>query len=643
MTLLQIILIILGAVTLVAIILYASNFNKTIIKSTIASGDGEMDQYYYLPHAQLSLKATATVLVEKSAGTQNIISHKLLQISFEPSVLIRPDPECRVSVVYEGNWFSSDEFQLVTSSNGLLDNLKLVSDDRLSSIVARLTHIPSDNVAKTKTVSFQSGSDAFEPVVVEVIQETRVFTITSNELSKSEIKREWFIPIKGLHNGTQKMANAGFTLKNEKTFDYNNQSAISYAGLLTRPLVEQTWTLDRPGLDPISFTCQVPDTGALVKIPVSRSHFIKRQQLPKFQNGILVENTIVKPSEFEGMISIPVNILKAIVSIPAQLFQFKISRVRQETEYDKALLELAKARNEIANSKLRREDTVTLSPDLERLRNIPSNVQIPTPTPEAEERLPMLGKLPASGKKALEAKRNRITTPGEDILLTEDAVIQLPAIEDPHSWAERNSIWDEYDNYEHKTCVPASGAYLLTSWTCNSRKPTIFLSPDVIMETLRNVAPGGDITKGCDVGDFLVHWRDYGMGDEKITDSFEITPGKPELLKHAIYWFGGCIVGLRLPISMKKSDQWIYDGSLQGQRKEGHAVCAIGYDDDMFTVISFGKEISMDAEFYRQFNDETFLVLSATHWTAINGNKAPTKPPASFDELLYITGQLTTL
>lgn len=630
-----IILIILGVMTLIAIILYAYNFKETIIKSTVSSASEEMDQYYYLPQASLQLKAIATIMVEKSATTKKIISHKLVQLSFEPSIHIGPDPESRVSVVYEGNWFTNDEFQFSTS-HGLLDNVKAISEDRLSNIIAQVTQTPSVSQSKERTALFMDEKISVQPLVIEVMQVDRVFTITSKELCENEINRDWVIPIKGIHDGTEKTSNGSFNLKNSQSFQYNNQSGISYKGLLTRPLVEQTWTLNMPGFEKVSFTCLVPDTSALIKVPVVRSHFIKRQHFPKFQNGILLENAIFKPSEFEGMVSIPINILKAIVSIPAQLLQFKIARLKQESEYEKALTELLKVRDE-SLLRQRASELSKLTSEVEVLKKFIEETSADEPESIPEKNLPQLGKLPPLQEENFEiADWDTSVKNG----FVNDSINELPQIETTHDWSNKNQIWDDYDNFNFKTCVPASGAYLLSSWTSNANPPTIFLHRQIVMDTLKDVAPNQDIRNGCHVLRFLEYWQKYGMGGEKIDKFRSLKIKDPNLLKHGIYWFGGCIVGLLLPESMKTSNDWIYDESLKRQSLEGHAVCAIGYTGDVFKVVSFGKIINMDAAFYNAFNDETYMVLSRTRWITKNQYQSPTNPPLTFEQLRNIMQSL---
>lgn len=42
----------------------------------------------------------------------------------------------------------------------------------------------------------------------------------------------------------------------------------------------------------------------------------------------------------------------------------------------------------------------------------------------------------------------------------------------------------------------------------------------------------------------------------------------------------------------------------------GHAVAAVGYDQDGLLVISWGKPARVDWSFYEKYNDESFVALS---------------------------------
>src|SRR6202007_3060450 len=103
-----------------------------------------------------------------------------------------------------------------------------------------------------------------------------------------------------------------------------------FKGVLTRPLRNLAMDVFLPAhrqvgsagprlfrKDPdLHCELMIPDLSRLIFVPITRSPFIKKNQVPKFTSGLLVENYINKPSEAEGFLSIPINVAKAIFAIP---------------------------------------------------------------------------------------------------------------------------------------------------------------------------------------------------------------------------------------------------------------------------------------------------------------------------------------
>lgn len=392
----QIFLIILGLLLVLVIVVYIIVFSKTILRSEIPSfkGDIEADHYYYLPEAQMSLAVTAVIKVERSITDKTIINHQLMQFNFNPVVTVKPDRGSLVALQYKGNWFSNDDLHITTSTEALLDNVSAISEDRIGPIVAQITNtIVGDSSKRFLEAAFVE-KEPTQKSITEILEITRIFTITADELAGAEISKSWLVPLTGEHTGDTIVADASFTLINADSSGLKPVTAgMMYDGLLSRPLIAQKWTLKTKDADVISFVCMVPDTGSLLKIPVRRSYFIKKQQLPKFQQGLLVENSINKPSEIEGLISIPLNIAKAIFSIPAQLLQFKISHINQQTEYEKSLAALQKAR-ESAGEKASADALKRITDEWEEIKKRQYLSKPPVTENRNEDAMPALGKLP---------------------------------------------------------------------------------------------------------------------------------------------------------------------------------------------------------------------------------------------------------
>ncbi|MBO9563710.1 MAG: hypothetical protein J7621_13090, partial [Niastella sp.] len=398
----EIVLIILGGLYVLVIAAYIIAFKTAIfisrfVKRPVAA---EADQYYYLPRAYMKLTATAKVQVEQSIEDKSIIgSPKLLELRFTPAVQFRPDPEAMIALSYKGNWFSNDEIQIV-SADAMLENIKAVTEDRLSSIVAQITQAPAQQAAVGFAAKRAITLTAAIKTQTVIIEATREFSIDSEEIESGTIDRIWQIPLEGIHTGTTIRADASFKLTTIQVLASTDWGNLTVEGLFTRPLVAQEWKLDNANTDNAAFVCMVPDTGSLIKVPVRRSYFVKKQQLPIFRQGILIENSISKPSEAEGLISIPINLLKALMTIPAQLLQFKITRVTQETEHEKALAELAKAKAGNTQSPPDNNNIKRLEEELDALKKsvqsqlVAGSETDDTDDTEEQDPVPQLGKLP---------------------------------------------------------------------------------------------------------------------------------------------------------------------------------------------------------------------------------------------------------
>jgi hypothetical protein len=82
-------------------------------------------------------------------------------------------------------------------------------------------------------------------------------------------------------------------------------------------------------------TALVPMSNALARIDVDRTQWVKHEVTANFDKGRLTKVEVKKPSEAAAFASIPADVLKAIVGIPAELVQFKIDTSGK----DKALAE----------------------------------------------------------------------------------------------------------------------------------------------------------------------------------------------------------------------------------------------------------------------------------------------------------------
>ncbi|MEX6690043.1 hypothetical protein QTN47_21215 [Danxiaibacter flavus] len=307
------------------------------------------DQCYYLPTASLKITATAQVTVLRSITDNSIIEAILSDLTLDTTVAIEPDTSLLLGLNYNSFSFANDELRLNVNSSCLLEGVSVVTEDRLSNIIAEISEAPK------KILSAQAAASLMQEIVLPqyAIAETttykKIFIVTSDELQITPIiSKDWIIAIDGITK-EDVLVDATFEIQHNCPKQCFSQSPGNiYYGILTRPLFKLAMQalVKAPSFNnqsPVLYNVLIPDPSIVIEVPIQRSSLVKRTNTPKFSNGLLVENYIVKPSEFESFVSIPINILKAIFSIPAQLLNFKITHVKQLTELENANRDLNSA------------------------------------------------------------------------------------------------------------------------------------------------------------------------------------------------------------------------------------------------------------------------------------------------------------
>jgi hypothetical protein len=94
-----------------------------------------------------------------------------------------------------------------------------------------------------------------------------------------------------------------------------------------------------------------------------------------------------------------------------------------------------------------------------------------------------------------------------------------------------------------------------------------------------------------------------------------LEPGNHDHIKASVYIFGGCYIGLALPISAQTQNVWsVPPGSLQGPGAPGswggHAVPVVAYDSLGLTVVTWGALKQMTWGFWDAYCDESYGLLS---------------------------------
>lgn len=189
--------------------------------------------------------------------------------------------------------------------------------------------------------------------------------------------------------------------------------------------------------------------------------------------------------------------------------------------------------------------------------------------------------------------------------------------------------WGMMLNDKLGDCTCAAAGHLIQDWTSNDGQELTVTDQD-ILKAYEKVS-GYDPTTGAnDNGaveiDVLNYWRKNGIGQQKIDAYVALEPGNIDHVKDSINLFGGCYIGLSLPVSAQRQRTWtIPPGGPTGQGAPGswggHAVMLVAYNPRRVSCVTWGAVKQMTWSFFTTYCDEAYAVLSISDW--LKGGPAP--------------------
>jgi hypothetical protein len=200
--------------------------------------------------------------------------------------------------------------------------------------------------------------------------------------------------------------------------------------------------------------------------------------------------------------------------------------------------------------------------------------------------------------------------------LKAEALPKLPAA---LAWTSKVSQWPVMGNDKTQDCTCAAAGHLIEEWTAYSSAAVIV--PDAEILAVYSAVTGynpktGKPDGGAAALDVLNYWRHNGVGGHKIQSFVALEPTNHDHVRASVLIFGGCYIGLGLPLSAQKQKVWsVAPGGAKGAGKigswGGHAVPVVGYDAHGLTVVSWGALKQMTWGFWKMYCDEAYAVLSA--------------------------------
>lgn len=316
----------------------------------------EATVYYYLPESIVKIKATAKVAVFYNKQDSSLTeSNRILEETFTVTSEQVADTRDLLSLNYRANALAADDIKYSVNSKGLLETVNIITEDRLANVILQLSQAPQ------VIFSVPSAVTKAADLIVKMKEYTSDFVLKSSDITTTPITLTWNLIVQNEFgvNEQPKTISADFKVSSKDL--QTNPPEISKLingdklppvqeidGILTRPLKNVSIKFESAIQSNGFNTCMpinlaIADISKLIIIPVKRSAFVKRTNNIVFQDGLVLKNEINKPSSVEGFVTIPVNIAKAIVSIPGQLIQFKFDNTKRLDELEKAKLEYEKS------------------------------------------------------------------------------------------------------------------------------------------------------------------------------------------------------------------------------------------------------------------------------------------------------------
>lgn len=179
--------------------------------------------------------------------------------------------------------------------------------------------------------------------------------------------------------------------------------------------------------------------------------------------------------------------------------------------------------------------------------------------------------------------------------------------------------WGMMDNDKIGDCTCAAAGHLIMEWTDDNGK--MITPPDKAIIAAYSAITGYNPATGAnDNGavelNVLKYWRKKSIAGHKIVAFAALEPKNDNHVMQGVYLFGGCYIGLSLPVSAQTQAVWsVPPGGATGDGLPGswggHAVCVIGYDSDGLTAITWGATKRMTWSFWNTYCDEAYVIISS--------------------------------
>ncbi len=315
------------------------------------------DMVYYLPktyyRVSIHPKQDNNGNVVRSI-TSNSKSRPLYDITLTRYTV--PDMENPICLNFKHSNSADDDYDVTISTTGLIQSVNSVNTDKsldialktveLVGTIAKAASLPGSVALAYRAAEIDEPDESLEEPIInlDAVYDYQALIGGKNILENYEYKNKAALNMNLILSLTSL---AGDKFPQHKQATYQNLSGNSF---YYKGLVPHTLKLDF-GLQTYEDIVYLPDNSPVFSYDLTRGALVKKTTNLTFTDGMLTSVAIENPSELLAAVEFPLEILKAIIAVPAELLTFKVENYNAQTNAYAAQTKLLEALIELESKK----------------------------------------------------------------------------------------------------------------------------------------------------------------------------------------------------------------------------------------------------------------------------------------------------
>ena len=259
------------------------------------------------------------------------------------------DDDFRYTLVYRPSVFSSDVVKITKRGGfsdvdgaGLLEKVEFTSDEQSGQVLLKVVELAKE---ATKATFVPFGPVEYVDETDEDEFDTVLYDGPFDPLSSDDLER-----INSVLNAHVRNGNISIEVRlhgRDKNLAKSVGTDECRSSICFRRPIVADLILKHNGREFRRINVVLPDQSTIGGIDVVRAALVKEVTTIEFESGMLKSLSVTKPSEALAGLRIPIEVARAIVSIPGEILQLKIDTTKDSTALHNARLGELKAREQL--------------------------------------------------------------------------------------------------------------------------------------------------------------------------------------------------------------------------------------------------------------------------------------------------------